>query len=133
MNTGTRIPPLVRQLRQDHGSATVEGALALSTLVLIFAMILAGVATVLDQLRCIDAAGEAARLLSRGQEERAEEAVRRLAPAEAELEIIPDGRAVTVTVQAQPAGGFLPGVRVHSQAHAELEPGVRPDTGHVDG
>lgn len=113
----------------DRGAVTVEGAVALCSLVLVFGAVLCGVAVAADQLRCTDAAGEAARMLARGDHPQAEEAVRRLGPAGAELNVRVDGVEVTATVRANPAGGLLPGVTVRAEAHAELEPGVEGVSG----
>lgn len=100
--------------------------MALCSLVLVFGAVLSGVAAATDQLRCTDAAREAARMLARGDHEHAEGAVRRLAPAGAELDVRTAGDAVAVTVRAKAAGGLLPGVTVVAEAYAELEPGVEP-------
>lgn len=125
------LPRVTDQRGQDRGSITVEGAIALCSLMLVFATVLTGVTVVLDQLRCTDAAGAAARLFARGQKRRAEEVVRMLAPADAELAVDRKDRTVTVTVSARPAGGLLPGVTVRARAHAELEPGVRFMAGYA--
>lgn len=116
--------PYQRMAGADRGSVTVEGALALCSLVVVFALLLAGTAAISGQLRCTDAAREAARLIARGQPSLAAEAVRGLAPSGAVLEVSGEGRTVAVTVRADPAGGLLPGVTVAASAHAELEPGV---------
>lgn len=113
-----------RALRGDRGAVTVEGAIALCSLVVVFAVVLAGVLVVTDQLRCTDAAGEAARLVARGERTLADEAVRALAPDGAALEVRHHGRTITVTVAAEAVGGLLPGITVRAQAYAELEPGV---------
>ncbi|PXY31197.1 TadE family type IV pilus minor pilin [Prauserella muralis] len=116
--------PVPSPAAADRGSVTVEGALALCSLVVVFAFVLAGTAAVTGQLRCTDAAREAARLIARGQPALAAEAVRTLAPSGATLDVRGQGRTVAVTVRADPAGGLLPGVTVVASAHAELEPGV---------
>ena len=50
----------------DRGSVTVEAAIALCALIAVFGIAIAGVAAVADQLKCIDAAREATRLIARG-------------------------------------------------------------------
>lgn len=108
----------------DRGAVTVEAAIALSALIVMFGVVLAGVMTTTDQLRCTDAAREAARLVARGERSRAADAVRTIAPHGATYGIQVDGRSVVVTVRADPVGGLLPGIAVNAEAHAELEPGV---------
>ncbi|HEY3262229.1 MAG TPA: TadE family type IV pilus minor pilin [Pseudonocardiaceae bacterium] len=114
-----------RQRRDgERGSTTVEAALAVCAVIVVLAMALAGSAAVLAQLRCTDAAREAARLVARGEPDRAEEAARRIAPVGARIEVSVHGDEVTVDVGAEPGGGILPGLSVRAQAMAVLEPGV---------
>jgi Flp pilus assembly protein TadG len=108
----------------ERGSATVEAAIAVCAVVVVLAMALAGSAAVLAQLRCIDAAREAARLVARGEPERAEQAARAVAPTGARIAIRVQGDEAVVEVSAEPAGGVLPGLSVHAEALAVLEPGV---------
>ena len=108
----------------ERGSATVEAALAICAVVAVLAMALAGAMAVLAQLRCTDAAREAARLAARGEAGRAEQAARSIAPAGAEVAMRMQGDQVIVAVSAQPGGGLLPGVSVRGEAIAVLEPGV---------
>ncbi len=112
---------------RDRGAVTVEGAIALSAMVLVFAVLLAGVSAVLDTVRCTDAAVAAAGLLARGDRAAATRAVRTLAPDRAAVETRYPGSTVVVTVRTGPVGGLLPGVTVEGVAHAWLEPGVRPE------
>jgi hypothetical protein len=115
----------------DRGAVTVEAALALCSLVMVLALSLAAVAAVSAQLRCIDAAREAARLAARGEQERGEQAARRLAPSGAGVRIAVRGDEVSVVVTAEPVGGLLPGVDVTAEAFAVLEPGVLLQPGVV--
>ncbi|MCA1565859.1 MAG: pilus assembly protein [Acidobacteria bacterium] len=108
----------------DRGTVTVEAALALFSLVLVFAMALAGVSAVSAQLRCIDAAREAARLAARGESDSAERVARRLAPGGATVRIELQGEEVVASVSADPVGGLLPGIDVGAEAVALREPGV---------
>jgi Flp pilus assembly protein TadG len=108
----------------EHGSATVEAALAICAVVAVLAMALAGAAAVFDQLRCTDAAREAARLVARGETVRAEQAARSIAPNGAEVMVRIEADEVTVEVSAGPVGGLLPGLSVRADAMAVLEPGV---------
>jgi Flp pilus assembly protein TadG len=110
----------------DRGSVTVEAALALCSLVVVLALVLAAVSAVAAQLRCIDAAREAARLTARGEPDRAQEMARRIAPRGALVAVTVRGDEVTVEVSANPAAGLLPGIEVGAQAAAALEPGPMP-------
>jgi len=107
----------------ERGSATVEAALAVCAVVVVLAMALAGSAAVFAQLRYTDAAREAARLVARGEQDRADEAARRVAPSGADIAIRVRGDEVLVEVNAEPAG-VLPGLVVRAEAMAVLEPGV---------
>ena len=110
----------------DRGSITVEAALALCSLVAVLALVLAAVSAVAAQLRCIDAAREAARLTARGEPARAEDIARRIAPRGAVVAVTVRGDEVTARVSANPAAGLLPGVDVGAEAAAVLEPGPLP-------
>ena len=110
----------------DRGSITVEAALALCSLVAVLALVLAAVSAVAAQLRCVDAAREAARLTARGEPARAEDIARRIAPRGAVVAVTVRGDEVTARVSANPAAGLLPGVDVGAEAAAVLEPGPLP-------
>jgi Flp pilus assembly protein TadG len=110
----------------DRGSVTVEAALALCSLVVVLALVLAAVSAVAAQLRCIDAAREAARLTARGEQAHAEDIARRIAPRGAVVAVTVRGDEVTARVSANPAAGLLPGVDVGAEAAAVLEPGPLP-------
>lgn len=113
---------------RDRGAVTVEAAIALGALTLVLALILAGTASVISQLRCADAAREAARLVARGQPRLAEQAVERIAPKGARLEVETEGENVTVEVRFEPVAGLLK-VHLGAVAHTVLEPGVPDATG----
>jgi hypothetical protein len=108
----------------ERGAVTVEAAISLCALVVVFGVLLAGVVALFGQLGCTDAAREAARLLSRGQQQLAEDAVRNLAPAGAKLAVHPVGETIEVEVLAEPVTGLLPGVHLRGEAFTVLEPGV---------
>ena len=110
----------------ERGSATVEAAIAVCAVVVVLAMALAGAGAVFAQLRCTDAAREAARLVARGDQARAEEVARRLAPSGATVSIQVRDDEVTVMVTAEPIGG-LDLVSIRAEAMAVLEPGVVGD------
>lgn len=112
----------------DTGMVTVEAAIALCAFVTVLAMTLAGMATVLDQLRCTDAAREAARLVARGERDEAADAVGRIAPRGATFTVTDEGEGIVVDVRDPAAGGLLPGVHVDADAYAVPE----PDAGDSD-
>lgn len=107
--------------RAERGSVTVEAAIALSALVLVLAMCLAGLGAMLAQLQVTDAAGEAARLAARGDADGARAAVRVLAPTGSGL-TLSGGARVTAHVVAPALGGLLPGLSVEASAVAAREP-----------
>lgn len=80
------------------GSSTVEAALAIATLVAVLVLCLAGITAVSMQVRCLDAAREAARLSARGDERAAVEVARRIAPEGARVQVRRDGEFIVVTV-----------------------------------
>ncbi|SDD82105.1 TadE family type IV pilus minor pilin [Actinokineospora iranica] len=111
---------------RDRGAVTVEAAIAVGVLVLVIAMGIAGVGAVADQIRCVDAAREAARLAARGEPERGRAAAVAIAPRGAAVDIQVAGDTVSVAVRAEPVGGLLPGIEVSADAYAVAEPGVAP-------
>jgi Flp pilus assembly protein TadG len=108
----------------DRGTVTVEAALALCSLMVVLALVLGAVSAVAAQLRCVDAAREAARLTARGEQDRAEDLARRIAPRGAMVQVSVRGDEVTARVSADPVAGLLPGIEVGAEAAAVLEPGV---------
>jgi Flp pilus assembly protein TadG len=110
----------------DTGAVTVEAAISLLSLFLTLAMVCGAAFAVADQLRCTDAAGEAARLITRGERQLAEEAVRNIAPSGSRLVVRAEGDTVTVEVSTEPLGGLLPGLQVRAEAYGVLEPGEVP-------
>lgn len=80
-----------------------------------------GIGAVGMQIRCIDAAREAARLAARGEGEAAAAAARRVAPSGAVLHVGQDGGLVVARVSA---ATLLPGLTVSAEAAAAPEPGV---------
>ncbi|WP_216628573.1 TadE family type IV pilus minor pilin [Actinopolyspora erythraea] len=101
----------------------MEAALGICSVVAVFLLALGGVTAVFLQLRCTDAAIEAARLHARGDGARAERALERSAPQDARHRVTVANGHVTVTVSLRPLGGVLP-LRLRARAHAVLEPGV---------
>ena len=110
---------------------TVEAAIAIGSLVAVLAVVLAAVGAVVAQVRCVDAAGEAARRASRDDMAGAQALARDL-PAGAEVRVEPEGDLVHVVVRVPPLGGALPGLRVTAEAVAAREPAVAAPTGEAD-
>ncbi len=110
--------------QDDRGSVTVEAALVLAVLMVVVAACLAGIGCVIAQMRCVDAAREAARLSGRGDSAAASAAVARIAPPGAVLTVRFNGDMVTATVQVGVVSRLLPGVSVGASATAIKEEGV---------
>ncbi|WP_276309223.1 TadE family type IV pilus minor pilin [Nakamurella deserti] len=104
----------------DRGSVTVEAALVIPVLVLVLGACLAGISCVALQVRCIDAAREAARLAGRGDLDGARAAAVQLAGAAA-VDIAVGTRQVRVRVSAEPLGGLLPGLTIDAVSVAAVE------------
>ena len=117
----------------DRGAVTVEAALALCSLVVALVLVVGAVSAVAAQLRCLDAAREAARLTARGEQDRAEEMARRIAPSNAMVAVTIRGDEITARVSANPVAGLLPGIKVGAEAAAvleELEPALPEPSGN---
>jgi hypothetical protein len=95
--------------------------MALAVLAVVLVSCLAGIACLIAQIRCADAAREAARLAGRGDADLAASAVATLAPDGAVLSLGGDGDLVTATVTAGAIGGLLPGVAITASAAAARE------------
>ena len=111
--------------RRDGGMATAELAVVLPTLVLVIAASLTMVSVVLAQVRCVDAAREAARAAARGESrEVVQSAAVRAAPSAAKVEVGGSREEVRVTVSARAGrvGGLLPAFPVSAEAVALREP-----------
>ena len=105
----------------DVGMVSVEAAIATGSLVAVLALILAAMSALVLDLRCVDAAGEAARLASRDDVDAARRTAARLVPAGAEIVVETHGEDVTVRVAVAPLGSALPGLRVSAGATAARE------------
>jgi hypothetical protein len=114
-------------VRADRGAATVEIAVALPSLVVVVMAAVAAVAVVTAQLRCLDAAREAARAAARGEAPAAVgEIARQVAPARAGVTVTTEaGRvAVGVSTTVRLLSGRGPSIIVEGRAVAAAEPGV---------
>jgi len=117
---------MARSPDRERGYVTAETALALPALVLVLAFALWAVQVVAGQLRCVDAAREAARALARGDSQSAARAAaQRAAPLGAVIAMTSGGGEVAVTVSADIRAPGLRGRGYHvtARAVAELEPG----------
>lgn len=101
---------------------TVEAAIALGTLAVVTLAAIGTVLTTVASVRCVDAAREAARLVARGEPQRARAVAAELAPPGALIELVVDGEDIRVAVVAPPVRP-LP-FRVSGRALAVLEPGA---------
>lgn len=116
-----------RRPDRDAGAVTVEAAIALGAFVTVLALALGAISAAIDQLRCIDAAREAARLVSRGEPDRARVVAGEIAPTSANVGITVRGDTIQVDVRAVPVNGLLPGLELHGAAYAIAEPGSTED------
>ncbi|MHA7666437.1 TadE family type IV pilus minor pilin [Mycolicibacterium sp. HS_4_1] len=106
----------------DRGGVTAEAAFAVAALIAVAVLGVGGLAAVSMQVRCLDAAREAARLAARGDDRAAIETARRAGPDGATVEVRRDGGRVVARVRV-PAP-LLPGITVGAEAVAAPEPGV---------
>jgi hypothetical protein len=86
----------------------------------VLVLCLAGIAAVSMQVRCVDAAREAARLAARGDERSAVAAARRIAPDGARVQVHRDGDFLIATVAAH--SKLLPALDIGARAVAAAEP-----------
>jgi hypothetical protein len=113
--------------RSERGSATAETAVVLPALVVLLASALWLVSAAGTQLRCLDAAREAARALARGEPSATVMRVVELAAPGASLRVRRAGGSITVTVGAAVRGpgvwfARLPELRVAATTSALAEP-----------
>ena len=117
------------RLRDERGMVTAETAVVLPVLLLVLAGAVAAVTVVGAQMRCVDAAREAARAAARGEPVDVVHAIAtRTAPSGAGAVIADAGDDVRVTVTARiaPLGPLPLRIRVHATAVAQREPGTVP-------
>jgi len=105
---------------EDSGASTVEAAFALAALVSVLVLCLAGITAVSAQIRCIDAAREAARLAARGDISAVTAVVQRIAPDGATVRLRSEGDLLVARVTARPA--LLPGMAISAEAVSAVEP-----------
>jgi hypothetical protein len=89
--------------------------------VVVLVLCLAGITAVSMQVRCVDAAREAARLAARGDEHSAVDVAGRIAPRGARVRVHRDGEFVVATVVAH--SNLLPALDISARAVSAAEPG----------
>ncbi|WP_347338843.1 TadE family type IV pilus minor pilin [Mycolicibacterium sp. P9-64] len=94
----------------------------MAALVVVLVLCLAGLAAVATQVRCVDAAREAARLAARGDDRGAAEVARAVGPDGAGLEVRRSGGRVIARVVAR--SPLLPGITIAAEGVAAIEPGA---------
>jgi hypothetical protein len=87
----------------------------------VLVLCVSGLTAVSMQVRCVDAAREAARLAARGDGGSASTAAQGIAPDGAAVRLRRDGELVVATVSARSA--LLPGITIAAEAIAAAEPG----------
>jgi hypothetical protein len=89
----------------------------------VLVLCVSGLTAVSMQVRCVDAAREAARLAARGDDGSASGAAKGIAPDGASVQLRLDGEFVVAIVTA--TSPLLPGITIGAQAVAAPEPGPR--------
>ncbi len=107
-------------VREDEGGVTVEAALAVASLVTVLVLCLGAVLGIAYQVRCHDAAREAARLAARGDQARAIEVAMRVAPPDARVAVREEGDLIVAVVTAE--SPLLPLLTLTAEAVAVREP-----------
>ncbi|MET7768218.1 TadE family type IV pilus minor pilin [Nocardia sp. NPDC005366] len=102
---------------------TVEAAIAVTAIVAVVLCCLGALLAASTQVRCVDAAREAARLTARGDRVNAIPVSRRVAPPGADISIRDDGDHIIAVVSARTP--VLPALLLRAEAVAALEPGTR--------
>ncbi|WP_025736324.1 TadE family type IV pilus minor pilin [Mycobacterium genavense] len=98
----------------------MEAVLAIAALVTVLVGCLAGINAVSMQVRCVEAAREAARLAARGDERSALAAARRIAPGGSRVQVRRDGDFLVATVVAH--SKVLPALDISANAVSAAEP-----------
>ncbi len=98
----------------------MEAAIGVVTLVAVLVLCLAGITAVTMQVRCIDAAREAARLAARGDEHSAVATAHGIAPGRAVVQLRQDGEFVVATVTAR--SNLLPMLGITATGVSAVEP-----------
>ncbi|WP_016693245.1 TadE family type IV pilus minor pilin [Rhodococcus rhodochrous] len=107
-------------VRKDEGGVTVEAALAVASLVTVLVLCLGAVLGIAYQVRCHDAAREAARLAARGDQARAGDVATRVAPPDARVAVREEVDLIVAVVTAE--SPLLPLLTLTAEAVAVREP-----------
>jgi hypothetical protein len=119
--------------QSEDGAVTAETAIVLPVLVVLLVAGLWAVGVVVANIRCVDAARDAARAVARGEPTEVAQAIaERSAPRGAEVGISHDGPDVHVVVTAAAELDWalldgLPSAQVEGRATVRSEPGVQED------
>jgi hypothetical protein len=92
-------------------------------LVVVLVFCVAGLTAMSMQVRCIDAAREAARLAARGDEGHAMRTAHDVAPFGAKVSLREEGELIFATVTAHSI--LLPGIAIRADSVAAIEPTAR--------
>ncbi|MFD6197787.1 TadE family type IV pilus minor pilin [Mycobacteriaceae bacterium NPDC060252] len=92
----------------------------MAALVAVLVLCSAGIQAVSMQVRCVDAAREAVRLVARGDESDARTAAHRIAPRGAVLEVRRDGGYAVARVAA--TSRLLPAITIAAESVSAMEP-----------
>ncbi|MEU0507258.1 TadE family type IV pilus minor pilin [Nocardia sp. NPDC005998] len=103
---------------------TVEAAIALTAIVVAVVLCVGALLAASTQVRCVDAAREAARLAARGDQANAVSVARRVAPPAADISLRSEGDRVVATVSGR--SPLLPLLMLRAEAVASREPGAEP-------
>ncbi|GAA4915418.1 TadE-like protein [Stackebrandtia albiflava] len=110
----------------DAGHATAELAVAFPAVLLLLAAVVGGVYAAVAQVRCVDAAREAALAEARGEAGALVGASRAPEGARVRIDTTADTVTAVVTVEVRPWAEWLPGVPLRADATAAREDvGVR--------
>jgi hypothetical protein len=97
----------------------VEAAFGIAALVVVLVFCVAGLTAMSMQVRCIDAAREAARLAARGDDGDAVQAAHDIAPFGAKLNLRKEAGFAVATVSAHSI--LLPGITIQADMLAAIE------------
>nr|WP_281205423.1 TadE family type IV pilus minor pilin [Nocardia shimofusensis] len=114
------------RLFADDGAVTVEAAIAVSAIMIAVVLCLGTLLAASTQVRCVDAAREAARLEARGDSAAARSAADRVAPPGADVSVRREGGFIVAVVTA---GTPLLPLRLRAEAVAVPEPGTQAHGG----
>ncbi len=116
----------IRSASAERGMVTAETAMVMPVLLALTTALIWMVSLGITEVRCLDAAREAARLAARGDGDLAREITSRVAPDGATITIADSGDLVTVTVSVSarpemPLLSHLPAITLSAQAVSAAE------------